>query len=256
MAVTNWQWAVVVLAVAGAVLFAARALVRFLSAAGGGRSGCSSCPVAECSGDGPASVSTPGGQCGTIRQTEAQRASLAAAGRWSAEKKTAVKRIHVVGKKNSGKTALIVALVEHLTGRGHRVATVKHTHHRHELDTPGKDSYLHRQAGAAAVGIVSADMSALYWPAGADDDPASRYDQFAGLLADCDLVLVEGHSQAEAVKIEVWRAAVSRTPMASADHSIIALVTDDPVEVAVPVWPRSDVAEVAARLLDLVRSGV
>ena len=35
-----------------------------------------------------------------------------------------------------------------------------------------------------------------------------------GTASDCDLVLVEGDSQTEATKVEVWRAAVSKQPMA------------------------------------------
>ena len=71
-----------------------------------------------------------------------------------------MKRLHIVGRKNSGKTTLIVDLVRHLTALGHRVGTIKQTHHQHELDTPGNDSHRHRQAGAAAVGIVSPALHA------------------------------------------------------------------------------------------------
>ena len=60
----------------------------------------------------------------------------------------------IVGWKNSGKTTLVVELVRVLTARGLRVATIKHAHHEFDIDQPGKDSYLHRAAGAADV-IVS-----------------------------------------------------------------------------------------------------
>ena len=62
-------------------------------------------------------------------------------------------RSHFIGRKKcSGKTTLVTELVEQLSQRGYRVATVKHTHHHHELGTPGKDSHRHREAGAVAVG--------------------------------------------------------------------------------------------------------
>ena len=73
-------------------------------------------------------------------------------------------RIHIVGRRNSGKTTLVCELVAALTKRGYRVATIKHTHHHHELDTPGKDSWHHREAGAAAVGILSPRMTAMFFP--------------------------------------------------------------------------------------------
>ena len=60
-------------------------------------------------------------------------------------------RLHIIGGKNHGKTTLIVELVQELTKRNLRVGTIKHTHHRHELDVPGKDSYRHRLAGAEVV---------------------------------------------------------------------------------------------------------
>lgn len=164
-------------------------------------------------------------------------------------------RIHIVGRKNSGKTTLVVALVEHWTARGLRVGTVKHTHHHHELDTPGKDSHRHRMAGAAAVGILAPAMNAIFWPASPGENASSRYDRFSSLLADCDLVLVEGHSQVDGLKVEVWRADVGAPPIAATDSTIIAVVTDDPPppEVDVPVWSRRDVASLAERLLQLAR---
>ncbi len=75
-----------------------------------------------------------------------------------------MQRIHVVGRKNHGKTRLVTALVQHLSGLGLRVGTIKHTHHRHELDTEGKDSWQHRQAGAALVGVLSQQLTAIFLP--------------------------------------------------------------------------------------------
>ena len=47
--------------------------------------------------------------------------------------------VAVVGRHNSGKTTLVVALIEELVARGHDVGSVKH-HHREnfEIDIPGK----------------------------------------------------------------------------------------------------------------------
>ena len=58
----------------------------------------------------------------------------------------------VVGWKNNGKTTLVERLVAHLTAPGYRVSTVKHAHHEVDLDQPGKDSWRHREAGAARGG--------------------------------------------------------------------------------------------------------
>ncbi len=162
-----------------------------------------------------------------------------------------MKRIHIIGRKNSGKTTLVVDLVQRFTEQGRRVGTIKHTRHHHELDTPGKDSYLHRQAGAAAVGILSPDLSAVFWAASRAEDANARYHQMLKLFTDCDLVLVEGHLQMEGPKVEVWRATTGQPPIAASDPTILAVVSDDAPAVAVPVWPRADVARVASQLLEL-----
>jgi molybdopterin-guanine dinucleotide biosynthesis adapter protein len=162
-----------------------------------------------------------------------------------------MRRIHIIGRKNSGKTTLVVELVQELTSRGLKIATVKHTHHHHELDTPGKDSFRHREAGAAAVGILAPAMNAVFWPAPPTQPECDRYDQFDPLLADCDLVLVEGHSQVEGIKVEVWRSVTASPPYAAEDLSIRAVVSDDSVPCPVDIWPRSGIAELADRILQL-----
>ena len=57
--------------------------------------------------------------------------------------------IGVAGFKNAGKTTLVERLVRELTGRGSRVATIKHAHHSFDIDHEGRDSFRHRAAGAA-----------------------------------------------------------------------------------------------------------
>ena len=160
------------------------------------------------------------------------------------------RRIHIVGRKNSGKTTLVCDLVRELTARGLKVATVKHTHHRHELDTPGKDSHQHRKAGAAAVGILSPQMTAMFFPAEREERGDHRYEQFESMFADCDLILVEGDLHAAADRIEVWRNVVSERPYAADDSSIVAVVSDDRVTgIGCPAWLRHPVSDVADRLL-------
>ena len=161
-----------------------------------------------------------------------------------------MKTLHIVGGKNHGKTTLIVELVGELTGRGLRVGTIKHTSHTHDLDTPGSDSYRHRQAGAVPAAIVTRDLVGVFFPR-----PEDLYQQLSPLLAGCDLVLVEGHMGHAGPKIEVWRESFGTPCLAGSRKDILALVTDDPAEVGVPVWPRSDVRFVTDRVLDLLWQG-
>ena len=168
-----------------------------------------------------------------------------------------MKRIHILGRKNHGKTTLLVELVEHLTARGFRVGTIKHTHHAHELDTPGKDSHRHRAAGASVSAILSRSLNAVFWPPelpkhDGEGRAADRYAEFEPHFATCDLVLVEGDTTCQGTKIEVWRQAVGSEPMALSDPQIRAVVTDDATNVPVPCVPRSDIAVIAMKVLELV----
>lgn len=164
-------------------------------------------------------------------------------------------RVHIVGRKNSGKTTLVCELVREFTDRGIRVATIKHTHHHHELDTPGKDSHLHREAGAAGVGILSPQMTAMFIPSDRELRGEQRYEQFESLFADCRLILVEGDLNSTAPRVEVWRGVVSEEPYAAGDPKIAAVISDDVATGLVcSIWSRSDIAEVADRILSLIVS--
>ncbi len=162
-------------------------------------------------------------------------------------------RIHIIGRKNSGKTTLIVDLIAELSGRGLRVGTIKHTHHHHELDVPGKDSFRHRQAGATPVAILSPGMTAVFRP-NVSGRAADGYDWIAPAFGDCDLVLVEGDSQAAAVKVEVWRSVCDTAPMAADDPAIAAVISDDAPTVRQDVWPRAGIAALADRMWNLAQS--
>ena len=173
-----------------------------------------------------------------------------------------MKRIHVIGGKNHGKTTLVVELVRELSRRSLRVGTIKHTHHHHELDTPGKDSHRHREAGAGAVGILSPSMNAVFWAPNQPTDVSQaaeeherRYAAFTPMFQHCDLVVVGGDSRADAPKLEVWRAELETPPLAATDPSIAAIITNDAAdpEIGVPQWRRSDVEQIAQNLLDLGR---
>lgn len=161
-----------------------------------------------------------------------------------------MRRIHIVGGKNQGKTTLVVDLVKHFLAQGLRVATIKHTHHSHELDTPGKDSYRHRDAGAEAVGIVANNMNAVFWPSHPEDrESEAKYDAFAALMDDCDVVLVEGDQHVAGLKVEVWRAELQAPPQALVNPTIMALASDDVAAVDVPVFPRCDLRPLGDYLL-------
>src|SRR4051812_26525328 len=98
--------------------------------------------------------------------------------------------IGLAGWSGSGKTTLITKVLPVLIGRGHKVSTLKHAHHGFELDTPGKDSFMHRAAGASEVLVSSARRWALLHELRED----AEWDMPALLkkISPVDLVLVEG----------------------------------------------------------------
>ena len=69
--------------------------------------------------------------------------------------------ISVVGKANAGKTTLLEKVIAELTGRGYRVATIKHNIHGFEIDQEGKDSWRLKKAGARMTVISSPQRLAL-----------------------------------------------------------------------------------------------
>jgi len=139
--------------------------------------------------------------------------------------------VSVVGRKNSGKTTLTVALAAELRRRGRRVGSVKHGHHGMELDQPGRDSWRHlHEGGVEAVLLVSPDR--LGWverAPGADIDPEALIGRFFG-GRDLDLVLVEGYKHGPFAKIEVFRSGLHprsvHDPAEPGTSRLLALVTD------------------------------
>jgi molybdopterin-guanine dinucleotide biosynthesis protein B len=60
-----------------------------------------------------------------------------------------------VAPSGTGKTTLLSKLIPLLRDRGLRVAVIKHSHHNVDIDKPGKDTYILRQAGANQTLIAS-----------------------------------------------------------------------------------------------------
>ena len=96
------------------------------------------------------------------------------------------KTVSVTGFKNSGKTSVVEALVRELSSRGHRVGTLKHTADDINLDTPGKDTSRHRDAGSVATGILQESTTALFI-----DEKLSIH-QAAEKLGAIDYLVIEG----------------------------------------------------------------
>ena len=150
----------------------------------------------------------------------------------------------IAGYKNAGKTTLVVDVIRELTGRGLRIATVKHAHHEFDIDHPGKDSYLHRAAGACEVIVASSMRWAHIVELG--DKPEPSLAELLEHVGAVDLVIVEGFKHGDHPKLEIRRQG-SDAPLIAAEHdSVLAIVSDGEVpDAPVPVMDRADIGAIA-----------
>lgn len=153
--------------------------------------------------------------------------------------------ISVIGRRNAGKTTLLVALAAELTRRKFRVMTIKHGTHPADTDQKGKDSWRHWHEGKAERVLMEGPGQRVLWEKTENEgDPVSLARRY---LHGADIVLVEGFKGAPLPKIEVYRLAAGAEPLFDpkvhnpADW--VAIVTDSPAYRAeFPVFHFSDTA--------------
>ncbi len=127
----------------------------------------------------------------------------------------------------TGKTTLLQKLIPALSEKGLRVGVIKHAHHRFDIDHPGKDSYVLRQAGAKQILIASRHRMA--WIREIDEnqtDPSLSDAMHALDLDNLDLVLVEGFKHEHFPKIELYRPSLGKPLLYPDDRDIIAIASD------------------------------
>jgi len=148
------------------------------------------------------------------------------------------KVVLVVGYKKVGKTALIVKLIAELTSRGYRVGSVKHHHSDApiEMDTPGTDSWRHRNAGAKKVALITPKNVAIFCET---NEPASL-DQILEHFMGIDIVLCEGFHREAKSKIEI-RSADPNQVLCASDQNLLAVVEESPSGAAVPSFGPSSI---------------
>jgi molybdopterin-guanine dinucleotide biosynthesis adapter protein len=151
----------------------------------------------------------------------------------------------LAGWSGAGKTTLLSKLIPALTAQGVRVSTLKHAHHEFDLDTPGKDSWVHRQSGATEVAIVSANRYAIMHELRGAPEPA--IEDLLPRLAPVDLLLIEGFKRHKHDKLEIHRPALGKALLAAADPDIVAVASDAEIAgLAVPLLDLNDIAAIAA----------
>lgn len=156
-----------------------------------------------------------------------------------------VKAVSFVAKSGTGKTTLLEKVIASLKERGYRVGVVKHDAHRFDIDHPGKDSYRLTAAGADTMLISSPEKLAMVKKHTASppiEELLSTY------FTDVDIVLTEGFKKSSMPKIELHRRERSATLLCRGedfDPSLVAVASDERLELDVPVLNLNDALQVA-----------
>jgi len=153
--------------------------------------------------------------------------------------------VSFVAKSGTGKTTLLEKVIAELKGRGYRIGVVKHDAHRFDIDHPGKDSHRLTQAGADTMLIASPEKLAVV-KQHAESPPIEEL--IATYFSDVDLILTEGFKKSGLPKIEVHRRERSATLICRGeenDPSLIAVASDEPLELDVPVLDLNNPSQVA-----------
>ncbi len=131
----------------------------------------------------------------------------------------------------TGKTTLLIKLIPILKDKGIRIGMIKHAHHNFDIDTPGKDSYELRKAGADQMLITSRRRWALMVETAEQSGDPDLNEMLQQLdQSKLDLVLVEGFKHVRFPKIELHRPSLGKPLLFPEDDSIIALATEQSMD--------------------------
>ncbi len=157
----------------------------------------------------------------------------------------AIPILSFVGRSNSGKTTLIERVIPELVRAGYKVATVKHAGHGFNLDTEGKDSWRHKRAGASSVVVLSKGSMAMFADVSDQISVEEVRDRF--LDRSYDLIIAEGWKHENYPKIVVIREEIGEISISR--EGLLAVVSDKPVDLSVPLFGLDDVVGVAALIM-------
>ena len=143
----------------------------------------------------------------------------------------------LAGWSGAGKTTLSTKLIRNFTKIGINVGTLKHAHHKFDIDKPGKDSYNLRKAGAKPVIISSKERFALIQ----ENDQNEEKSLFKMLemfskepINKCDIIVVEGYKNENIPKLEVHRSIINKPFLFKNDKNIFAIASDNEKVTTIP----------------------
>jgi len=155
----------------------------------------------------------------------------------------------------TGKTTLLRQLIPLLKAQGIRTGLIKHTHHNMDVDTPGKDSYELRKAGASQVLVASQQRWALM-----TETPDNDVIDFNFLISRMDaraldLILIEGFKDEPIPRIVLCRDRSEEEIRTLLDAHVIAVASNRPLNVSVPLLDLNDPAQITAFIIQWLKEG-
>ena len=159
-----------------------------------------------------------------------------------------MKVMGIVGWSGSGKTSLVVEVLPILKRHGLKVSTMKHAHHRFDVDKPGKDSFRHREAGASEILVVTSSRWVLMHES--REEPEPSIESLIERMTPVDLLLVEGFKTHHHPKLEIHRESEGKPLLYQDDPEIVAVASDIPLTgMKIPCLDLNDPSEVADFIL-------
>ncbi len=149
-----------------------------------------------------------------------------------------MKVIGIIGWKNSGKTFFATQIINKLSKKGLRVASIKRAHHAFEIDKPNTDSYLHRKAGSEQV-IVS---SAKRWVkiSEVNNQKEKTLNELLDELIAVDIVIVEGFKNENHPKIEIIHQ-TDKNYLFKKNTNVIALISDNRIDSNIQQFKKNEI---------------
>lgn len=151
----------------------------------------------------------------------------------------------IASRSNVGKTTALCDIIRELKSRDYRVATIKHDVHGFDIDHPGKDTWMHAEAGADIVAISSPNKMAIIEKV----EEEYSLDQLISKIKNVDIIITEGYKSEDKPKIEVLRRKMSKDIFSKSDE-LFAIITDFPINLEIPQFNFFEIK----KLVDLIES--
>ena len=157
----------------------------------------------------------------------------------------------LAGWSGSGKTTLCTKIIESFTKIGITVGTLKHAHHKFDIDKPGKDSYNLRKSGARPMVISSKERFALIQEN--DNEEKNLFEMLEiftkNPISKCELILIEGYKNEFIKKLEVFRFGIGKPFLYPSDQNIFAIASDRKIEVPIPSIDINNISDICELLM-------